>query len=115
MRRWTLLLVLGLLGTVGATACNGDALRPYPQFTIDPRSMTLAAGGTRTVKIVLSGPNKEESWTVESGNTGVASVTQTATGATVAAAGPGTTRMYVVVHTSGFGTVRDSASVTVMP
>ncbi|HEX8906647.1 MAG TPA: hypothetical protein VF771_17485, partial [Longimicrobiaceae bacterium] len=70
---------------------------------------------TRDVKIVLSGPNKEESWSVETGSPAVATVVQTATGATVTAVAAGTTQMYVVVNTAGFGTVRDSASVTVTP
>jgi hypothetical protein len=114
MPRWTLRFALVLMAAAGAYACS-DPLRPYPQFTISPRNMSMASGTTRPVKIVLSGPNKDESWTVESGNAAVATVAQTATGATVTATGAGTTRMYVVVQTTGFGEVRDSATVTVTP
>jgi hypothetical protein len=112
--RWTLLLLAAVVAGGGAAAC-GDPLRPYPQFTINPRVVTVAPGASIPVKIVLAGPNKEESWTVESGNAGVATVAQTETGATVSGVTAGTTRLYVVSRTEGFGTVRDSATVTVRP
>jgi hypothetical protein len=114
MRRRILLLAAGLAAVGGALAC-GDPLRPYPQFTISPRTLSVARGATAPVKIVLAGPNKSETWTVESGNPGVATVAQTETGATVTGAGAGTTRLYVVVRTSGFGEVRDSATINVTP
>jgi hypothetical protein len=110
--RWTLLLLAAVIAAGGAAAC-GDPLRPYPQFTINPRTVTVARGASLSVKIVLAGPNKDESWTVESGNAGVATVAQTATGATVTGVAAGTTRLYVVSRTEGFGTVRDSATVNV--
>ena len=114
MRRWTFLILAGALAVGGAAACSDDLL-PYPQFTIAPRNVTVAKGANVPVKIVLSGPNKSETWTVETGDPSVATAAQTATGATVTGAGAGTTKMYVVVHTKGFGTVKDSASVTVTP
>ena len=110
--RWTLMLLAAATVAGGAAAC-GDPLRPYPQFTINPRTMTVARGAALPVKIVLSGPNKDESWTVESGNAAVATVAQTETGATVTGVGAGSTKLYVVVRTEGFGTVRDSATVNV--
>jgi hypothetical protein len=110
--RWTLML-LAAVTVAGAAAACGDPLRPYPQFTISPRTMSVARGASLPVKIVLAGPNKEESWTVESGNASVATVAQTETGATVTGVAAGTTKLYVVVSTEGFGTVRDSATVTV--
>lgn len=112
--RWTLLLLAAVIAAGGAGAC-GDPLRPYPQFTINPRAVSVARGGTTPVKIVLAGPNKEDGWTVESGNAAVATVARTETGATVTGVSAGTTRLYVVVSTEGFGTVRDSATVTVTP
>jgi hypothetical protein len=114
MRRWTPVLLLVAMAA-GAVAACGDDLLPYPQFTIAPRTLTIAKGANLPVKIVLSGPNKSETWTVESGSTSVATVAQTATGATVTGVGAGTTKLYVVVNTKGFGTVKDSASVTVTP
>ena len=113
MRRRTLLMLLGAI-TAGGAAC-GEELLPYPQFTIAPRALTVARGASAPVKIVLAGPNKSESWTVESGNAAVATVAQTATGATVTGAAAGTAKLYVVVNTAGFGTVKDSATVTVTP
>lgn len=112
--RWTLLLAAALSAGGGAAAC-GDPLRPYPQFTINPRTVNVAPGATLPVKIVLAGPNKSEDWTVETGNAAIATVTQTETGATVSGVAAGTTRLYVVSRTEGFGTVRDSATVNVRP
>lgn len=111
--RWTSLLFAAAV--MGAAACGDDPLRPYPQFTISPRSMSVARGASLPVKIVLAGPNKEDGWTVETANPGIATVTQTETGATVSGVAAGTTRLYVVARTSGFGTVRDSATITVAP
>jgi len=112
--RWTLLPLAAVLAAGGAAACD-DPLRPYPQFTINPRSVNVAQGASVPVKIVLAGPNKSESWTVETGDAGVATVAQTESGATVTGVAAGTTRLYVVTRTSGFGTVRDSATVNVTP
>jgi hypothetical protein len=112
--RWTLLLLAAAIAAGGAGAC-GDPLRPYPQFTISPRTLNVARGTTAPVKVVLAGPNKEDSWTVESGNAGIATVTRTETGASVTGVAAGTTRLYVVSQTEGFGTVRDSATVNVTP
>jgi len=112
--RWTALLLTAAVTAGGAAAC-GDPLRPYPQFTINPRTVNVARGATVPVKIVLSGPNKSATWTVESGNPAVATITRTETGASVVGAGAGSTRLYVVSHAEGFGTVRDSATVNVAP
>lgn len=112
MPRWSLRFALAIAAAAAAWSCS-DPLRPYPQFTIAPRTVTLAPGASQAVKIVLAGPNKSESWTVESGDAGIAAVAQTATGATVTAGALGTTKMYVVVNTEGFGEVRDSATITV--
>jgi hypothetical protein len=112
--RWILLLAAAAIAAGGAAAC-GDPLRPYPQFTISPRTINLARGASASVKIVLAGPNKSESWTVESGNPGVAAIAQTGTGATVSGVAAGTTRLYVVARTEGFGEVRDSATVNITP
>lgn len=111
--RWTLMLA-AVIAAGGAGACD-DPLRPYPQFTINPRPVNVARNANVQVKIVLAGPNKDETWTVESGNAGVATVTQTATGATVTGVAAGSTRLYVVTNTGSFGTVRDSALVNVTP
>lgn len=112
--RWTALLLTAAVTAGGAAAC-GDPLRPYPQFTINPRAVNVARGATVPVKIVLAGPNKSESWTVESGNPSVATVVQTETGASVSGASAGSTKLYVVTRTEAFGTVRDSATINVAP
>jgi hypothetical protein len=110
---------LALAGAVaaGIAACNSDALAPYPQFTINPRAVTVARGASSPVKIVLAGPNKTATWTVTSGNAGVATVAETATGATVTGVAAGTARVYVRAPAKCFpgGEAVDSLTVTVTP
>jgi len=115
-QRRTLLSGLAAAGALalGIAACS-ESLAPYPQWTIDPRSLTVARGATSNVKIVLSGPNKSADWRVESGNTGVATVTQTETGAAVTGVAAGTTRVYIRARAEGFpgGQAADSLTVRV--
>jgi len=100
----------------GIAACS-DALAPYPQFTIQPRAVSVKAGATSPVKIVLAGPNKSVGWTVTSANTSVAGATQTETGATIQGVAAGTTRVYVRASAPGFpgDEALDSLTVTVTP
>ena len=109
-------LAAAALLAVGIAACS-DALAPYPQFTIQPRTVSVKAGATSAVKIVLAGPNKDASWTVSSGNTGVANATQTATGADIQGVAAGTTKVYVRAPAKGFDNDEavDSLTVNVTP
>lgn len=109
------LAAAALLAT-GIAACS-DALAPYPQFTIQPRTMSVKAGATSNVAITLAGPNKDASWTVTSGNTGVANATQTAAGATIQGVAAGSTKVYVRASAKGFpgDAALDSLTVNVTP
>jgi len=109
-------LAAAALAAAGIAACS-DALAPYPQFTIQPRTVSVARGASSNVKIVLAGPNKSASWTVTSGNTAVATATQTETGATVAGVAAGTARVYVRASAPGFpgDEAVDSLTVNVTP
>src|SRR5215213_9511244 len=109
-------LAIATLLAAGITACS-DALAPYPQFTIQPRTVSVKAGATQNVKIVLAGPNKDAGWSVTSGNTAVAGATQTETGASIQGVAAGTTRVYVRASAPGFDNDEavDSLTVNVTP
>jgi len=109
-------LAAAALLAAGIAACS-DALAPYPQFTIQPRTVSVKAGATQAVKIVLAGPNKSASWIVSSGNTAVANATQTSTGADIQGVAAGTTRVYVRAPAEGFthNEAVDSLTVNVTP
>ena len=115
-RRTLACCLAGATLAAGLAACS-EALAPYPQFTIAPRSVTVARGASSNVKIVLAGPNKSANWSVSSGNDGVATVTETETGATVTGVAGGTTRVYVRAAAKGFPNDEavDSLTVNVTP
>jgi hypothetical protein len=107
-RRLAAAAVLGF----GIAACSSGLL-PYPQFNISPRTVNVAVGTSQTVKIVLSGPNKQASWTVATGNAAVAQATQTDAGATIAGVAAGQTKVYVRAPAKGFPDDQATDSLTV--
>lgn len=115
-RRTLACCLAGATLAAGIAACS-DALAPYPQFAFAPVPVSVKQGATANVKIVLAGPNKSVRWTVSSGNTGIMTVAQTSTGATVTGVAAGTTRLYVRAPARGFPNdeSRDSVTVTVTP